>query len=214
MIHRIYSDLEGFRNLQLVPGLNVLLADKSEEATDKQTRNGAGKTSLIELIHFILGGNVKPDSIFRSKELATWRFGMDFDLAGDRVAIERLGAASGNVVVKTGDVSNWSIQPTLDKNSGEMIVSNSKWKSVLGELVFGLPVDEADERGKFARRFVLCFRISFGDKTLAASSPTPHSLPSSFPGTSMWPLATCLGSIGLSRRASRNSASRRKRLRN
>ena len=153
MIHRIYSDLEGFRNLQLIPGLNVLLADKSEEATDKQTRNGAGKTSLIELIHFILGGNVKPDSIFRSEELAPWRFGMDFDLAGDRVAIERSGAASGNVVVKTGDVSNWSIQPTLDKNSGEMIVPNSKWKSVLGELVFGLPVDKADERGKFAPTF-------------------------------------------------------------
>ena len=93
MIHRIYSELESFRELELMPGLNVLLANKSEEATDKQTRNGAGKTSLIELIHFTLGGNVNQDSIFRSEKLAPWRFGLDFDLAGDRLSIKRSGAA-------------------------------------------------------------------------------------------------------------------------
>ena len=153
MIHRIYSDLASFRELQLIPGLNVLLADKSEAATDKQTRNGAGKTSLIELIHFILGGSAKQDSIFRSEKLAPWRFGMNFDIAGDRASIERSGAAPGNVVVETGNVSNWSIQPTLDKNSGELIISNTKWRSVLGELIFDLPVDKTDERGKFAPTF-------------------------------------------------------------
>ena len=153
MIHRIYSDLASFRDLQLIPGLNVLLADKSEEATDKQTRNGAGKTSLIELIHFILGGNTNPDSIFRCEKLAPWRFGMDFDLAGDRASIERSGAAHGKVVVVAGNIWNWSIQPTLNKNSGELIISNTKWKSVLGELVFGLPVDKVDERDKFAPTF-------------------------------------------------------------
>ena len=153
MIYRIYSDLASFRELQLIPGLNVLLADKSEEATDKQTRNGAGKTSLIELIHFILGGNANQDSVFRSEKLAPWRFGIDFDLAGERASIERSGAAHGNVVVAAGDVSNWSIQPTLNKNSGKLILSNTKWRSVLGELVFDLPVDKAADRSKFAPTF-------------------------------------------------------------
>ena len=153
MIYRIYSDLASFRELQLIPGLNVLLADKSEEATDKQTRNGAGKTSLIELIHFILGGSANQDSVFRSEKLAPWCFGIDFDLAGERASIERSGAAHGNVVVAAGDVSNWSIQPTLNKNSGKLILSNTKWRSVLGELVFDLPVDKAADRSKFAPTF-------------------------------------------------------------
>ncbi len=153
MIHRIYSDLASFRELRLMTGLNVLLADKSEQATDKQTRNGAGKTSLIELIHFILGGSANQDSVFRSEKLAPWSFGMDFDLAGDRVSIKRSGVAQGHVVVDEGDTSNWAIQPKLNKNSGEQIILNTKWRSVLGELVFGLPVDKADERGRFSPTF-------------------------------------------------------------
>ena len=153
MIYRIYSDLESFRDLQLTPGLNVLLADKSEKATDKQTRNGAGKTSLIELLHFILGGSANQDSVFRSEKLASWRFGMDFDLAGNRVSVERSGVSHGDVVVAVGDISNWPKQPALNKNSDELIISNTKWRSVLGELVFDLPVDKADDRGKFAPTF-------------------------------------------------------------
>lgn len=38
MIHRIYSDLETFKNLELHGGLNVLLTDRHEKATEGQTR--------------------------------------------------------------------------------------------------------------------------------------------------------------------------------
>jgi uncharacterized protein YydD (DUF2326 family) len=66
MIRRLSSDLESFKTLSFNPGLNVLLADKSEGATDKLSRNRAGKTSFIELVHFLFGADVRKDSIFRS----------------------------------------------------------------------------------------------------------------------------------------------------
>ena len=46
MIHGVSSDLASFKALTFHPGLNVLLADKSAGANDRQSRNGAGKTSL------------------------------------------------------------------------------------------------------------------------------------------------------------------------
>jgi len=47
MIHSITSDLDGFKSLSFGPGLNILLAEKSIDASDRQSRNGAGKTSFV-----------------------------------------------------------------------------------------------------------------------------------------------------------------------
>ena len=60
MIRRIGSDLQTFKTLSFESGLNIILADKSEGASDRQSRNGAGKTSLVELVHFILGSKAGP----------------------------------------------------------------------------------------------------------------------------------------------------------
>ena len=54
MIRELKSDLESFKTLTFGPGLNVILADKSPDATDLQSRNGAGKTSFVELVHLTL----------------------------------------------------------------------------------------------------------------------------------------------------------------
>ena len=66
MIRRVYSDLPKFKNLTFKEGFNVLLAEKSVGATDKQTRNRAGKSSLLDIIHFLSGSKCDKDSIFRN----------------------------------------------------------------------------------------------------------------------------------------------------
>jgi uncharacterized protein YydD (DUF2326 family) len=58
MIHAIRCDQPGFKTVKFFEGLNVVLAERSELATDKDSRNGLGKTTLIDIIHFCLG--VKP----------------------------------------------------------------------------------------------------------------------------------------------------------
>ena len=153
MIHRIHSDLDSFRELQFRPGLNVLLADKNEEATDKQTRNGAGKTSLIELIHFALGGMADKDSIFRSQVLAPRRFAVDLDIAGQRVSVERSGAAHLSVDVVADEMRGLVMQSAHKSKGGALTFRNSAWQELLGELVFRLPSASNAERSTYAPTF-------------------------------------------------------------
>lgn len=131
MIHHLFSTLPTFKNLgDLKPGLNVLLAQKTEGASTKQTRNRAGKTSFIETVHFLTGSEAGPDSIFRTPELAEYTFGMDFDLKDARTVVERSGSAKAKIYVTT--------PPEVKRK-----LSATDWVTFLGEEMFGLSSLEA-----------------------------------------------------------------------
>jgi uncharacterized protein YydD (DUF2326 family) len=146
MIHRIFSDLPTFKSLQFHRGLNLLLADKSPGATDRQTRNGAGKSSLLELIHFLLGANVQR-TIFQLEPLKHALFSMEFDLRGSRIVVSRSGAAASRVHLG-GVPVEWSFPEEI---------SNEGWKALLGGAVFGLPPPEAGKNGPSFRELVAYF---------------------------------------------------------
>lgn len=131
MIHHIFSTLPSFKNLgELRSGLNVLLAQKTEGATTKQTRNRAGKTSFIELVHFLLGADAGPDSIFRTSKLAEHTFGMDFDLKSERTVVERSGSSKAKIFI------------TVPRTT-KVKFSATEWCTFLGEQMFGLRSLEA-----------------------------------------------------------------------
>lgn len=157
MIHGVSSDLPSFKSLTFGPGLNIVLADKSAGASDRQSRNGAGKTSLLELIHFVFGANADADSIFRSPELAPWTFEARVDMGGNAVDVGRSGKKPSRIMLQ-GDTTPWPIQPSLDAKSGDLVFSNEKWRALLGAVFFGLPVD-ADEEDR--HRFAPSFRSLF-----------------------------------------------------
>ncbi|MCH7885545.1 MAG: hypothetical protein IIC01_09875 [Planctomycetes bacterium] len=119
MIREIFSTtLRTFKMLKFRAGLNIILADKSEGASQRQTRNGAGKSSLLEIVHFLTSGDCainKADRnkscIFRLPELENHAFAMKMDLAGQPVIVNRTGAEHGTIVVDPGETSKWPIQP-------------------------------------------------------------------------------------------------------
>jgi len=145
MIHRIFSDLTTFKQIDFSAGLNIILADKSEGASGRQTRNGAGKSSVVELIHFIMGANADVDSIFKSEALEPYVFGMSFDLQSIPYVVERSGYEPNKIIVSEGNPSTWPIISTT-KLSGETTITNTNWKRVLGWLLFGLGEAEGDEQ--------------------------------------------------------------------
>lgn len=127
MIHRIYSSLSSFKSLELEHGLNVLIARKEADASDKQTRNRAGKTSLIEVVHFLTGSDAGPDSLFRSEALVNESFGMEFDLGGERLRVERSANQKSKIQVEGASFLK-----------GKTTLTNSEWVRHLGEQMFGL----------------------------------------------------------------------------
>lgn len=156
MIRRIYADLASFKNLEFRDGLNVLLADKSPGATDKQTRNGAGKSSLLDLIHFLLGSNLPP--LLRNEVLFETRFGMEFDLAGQFTRVERTPKKASPLLVAS-DFSRWPITPML--RQGAHWIRNDDWKQVLGTRMFGL--NEGDRWHPSFRSLISYFVRRDGD---------------------------------------------------
>ena len=153
MIHRISSELASFKPLTFGPGLNIPLADKSEGATDRQSRNGAGKTSFVELVHFLFGGKAEKDSIFRSPELTPWSFEARVDIGGALVDVARSGTKPSRIRLQ-GDTAAWPLQPSLDPKSGDLIFSNEQWRLLLGAVLFGLSdADETDEKLRFRPTF-------------------------------------------------------------
>jgi uncharacterized protein YydD (DUF2326 family) len=153
MIHGLSSDLPSFKSLAFRPGLNILLADKSDGATDRQSRNGAGKTSLVELIHFLFGANADKDSIFRSDELAGFSFEARVDIGSTLVDVARSGTKPSRIRLQ-GDTSDWPIAPSLEAKTGDLVISNENWRAALGALLFRLNPDVDDEaNGRFRPSF-------------------------------------------------------------
>ena len=147
MIHKLYSQLPTFKILEFKPGLNLLISDRQAGATEKQTRNRAGKSSFVELIHYLLGANCPADSLCRREALIDFEFGLDLDIAATRIQVERCGNDPARLTLY-GDTTQWPIPATLTREK-VLELSNENWKKNLGQLWFGLD----PTRNKFSPTF-------------------------------------------------------------
>ena len=139
MIVRIGSSLHSFKEIRFRRGLNILLSDTHPGATDRQTRNSAGKTSLIEIIHFLLGSNCKKDSLFKCPELVEHSFVGEFSMGGHQISIERTGIKPPRIYLLNGFEGPQDLPIKTERESGRRYLSNENWKIFLGHVLFGLP---------------------------------------------------------------------------
>jgi uncharacterized protein YydD (DUF2326 family) len=140
MIISIESSIATFKSVNFHTGLNVLLADTQPQSTNKQTRNSAGKTSLIEIIHFLLGANCDKESLFRTSALVAHTFIGTFDIGGRRFKVLRGGADHAKVFLLEGGEDDPNLLRKTDKESGRVYISNGNWRAFLGQAMFRLPV--------------------------------------------------------------------------
>lgn len=156
MILSIESSLPTFKPVKFQEGLNVLLSDTVPEATEGQTRNSAGKTSLIEVIHFLLGSKCDKTSLFRSPALFEHMFFGEFQFANVKFRVGRTGSDPSKVYAFEGLQDFDELPLRTDRKSERLFISNENWKTFLGHIIFGLP---ADPNGTlYAESFTPTFR--------------------------------------------------------
>ncbi len=139
MIRAVRCDQKSFREVLFEKGFNVILAERTEESTEKDSRNGTGKTSLIEIIHFCLGAKINPKTTLRTKELEDWTFMLDITLRGKEYTVCRNTSHPSNVRIE-GDFTDWPLKPIHNDKENIYTMGTREWRSLLGYLLFDLPI--------------------------------------------------------------------------
>lgn len=150
MITGVRANREEFNGVTFSEGFNVVVADVTKKSNQKDSRNGLGKTTLLNIIHFCFGGSEKPNEGLRSTDLEGWEFTVDVVLSGERVAATRSGEMDSDILIEASD--KWfneyivSEAPQVPEQQmmnfgGRLMVRQTKlndWKSVLGHGMYGL----------------------------------------------------------------------------
>jgi uncharacterized protein YydD (DUF2326 family) len=136
LIHGVYANQKGFRSVEFEAGLNLIVADRSQTAGDKDTTNGLGKSALIDIIDYCLGSGPKLKEGLRVEPLSDWAFTLDITLGGAKVRVTRHTSEPGFVEVE-GDVSTWPAIRATNK-TGQAGFDIKQWRSLLGWALFGV----------------------------------------------------------------------------
>jgi uncharacterized protein YydD (DUF2326 family) len=136
LIHGVYANQKGFRSVEFEAGLNLIVADRSQTAGDKDTTNGLGKSALIDIIDYCLGSGPKPKEGLRVEPLSDWAFTLDITLGGAKVRVTRHTSEPGFVEVE-GDISTWPAIRATHK-TGQVGFDIKQWRSLLGWALFGV----------------------------------------------------------------------------
>lgn len=146
MIISVSADRKSFRTVHFEPGFNVVLADRTRTASRKDSRNGLGKSTLIEVIHFALGADAKVRQGLLVEPLLGWTFFVELLLGGGRVRVGRNTAEPKWVTIE-GDTAHWPLQPERALGLAAARLTVADWVKVLGHFSFSLGSADA---GRYA----------------------------------------------------------------
>ncbi len=153
MITSVRANRSSFRTVTFQPGFNVVLADRTQDSTKKDSRNGLGKSTLIEILHFALGS--KPEGL---EKLAGWEFTVGLRLAGRSIDVTR-AVDDPKRIALTGDIEGISVGTRLDVGRQ---ASDTEWIQYLGQAMFGLPAKEKGDKWTPTYRSLISYFIRRG----------------------------------------------------
>lgn len=159
MLHRLGANDPRFKTASFTAGLNLIVAEKTKSSSDTDSRNSAGKSSLIELIHFLLGARVDKRSLVATKELrdTSFRLDMDWPDVPGGVSVERRGGRQ-SVIRLTPDVRT-EVDHGLFDAAESAEISLDEWTRLIERNLFGIRGDAEGVSGRTMLSF-LARRVS------------------------------------------------------
>ena len=131
-INKVYSNHETFKKVVFDAPFNSVVAETSNDSTDKDSRNGLGKTLLVKIINFCLGSNM-PDDL-KAEELKDWSFTIEVELNDTVFEFTRSTSEQGTIKV-AGAIDELDLLPNSE---GTNEYTLETFKAALGKAIFKL----------------------------------------------------------------------------
>ena len=116
LLRKVGSNDVRFKELSFHEGLNLLVADKTDESELGDSRNGAGKSSFVRVLRYLFGGSLD-NSLKKTTQLSEHSFWMEMEMEGVRdselLVVERFISRTG---VQVG--SSWLSQEEYSSRIG------------------------------------------------------------------------------------------------
>lgn len=157
MLRSLTADLSSFRCVRFKEGVNLLVAETTPNSRRTDSRNGTGKSSLIELLHFLLGASSAPRSLPRRPALkdVTFQLEMDWPLPGT-VRVRRSGRDAARVLVEPDPREpGGAADGTLFAVGTEGVLSREEWNRLIEKDLFHLPENTAGVSGRTLLSFLI-----------------------------------------------------------
>lgn len=152
MLRELKADDSRFRTVSFRPGLNLLVADRTAASTDDQSRNAVGKTSAVELIHFLLGADKTSLVTGRENKETTFELVMDWHSdPGGRLSVRRSGKEHAKVHVDPDILGH--DPDVLIQRGGTITVK--EWRTALERELFGIREPDKALSGRLLLGFYL-----------------------------------------------------------
>jgi uncharacterized protein YydD (DUF2326 family) len=163
MITSVRANKSSFRSITFEPGFNVVVADRTKDSTKKDSRNGLGKSTLIEILHFAFGSSL--DGL---EKLSGWEFTVGLRL-GERTLDVTRAVGNPKRIVVMGDVDGLEIGKSIE---GGRQVTDAEWTRFLGQAMFGLSAKEKGDKWTPGFRSLISYFVRRGKD--AFSNPFEH----------------------------------------
>ncbi|WP_331768181.1 ABC-three component system protein [Embleya sp. NBC_00896] len=153
MLKRLSADDPRFKTVTLTGGLNLVVADITDNSTDTDSRNSAGKSSLIELVHFLLGARADTNAVAMNKALRNTTFRLDMDWPGvESLSVARRGSQPKTVRIDP-DVTG-ADSDHLFPSEGPTELGVDEWNRLIERDLFGLRGEHSGVSGRTMLSFL------------------------------------------------------------
>lgn len=131
-LHSVSANDPRFKTLHFHDGMNLLVARRTVDSSNVDSRNGAGKTSLILILRYLLGGSIDRRSPLKADELSDFSFTAHLSLPSGKTIVTRPTRSQTKLTVNGASVPLDEWKKLVGSVYG---LDNSVLHPTVGELV-------------------------------------------------------------------------------